>query len=65
MEYTVSLHVKVQPDTTTLTADEHAEAVARELRFTVGRGLLTSHEPQAIIESYTINVQTGRVTSTH
>lgn len=59
MEYTVNLQVKVRPDSTALTADEHADAVARELRFCVARGLLTTHEPQAIIDSYTINVQAG------
>lgn len=58
MDYTVSLHVTVRPDSTMLTADEHADSVARELRFFVSRGLLTSHEPRAIIDSYTINVQT-------
>lgn len=58
MEYTVSLQVKVRPETTTLTADEHADAVARELRFTISSGLLTRHEPRAIIDSYSIHVHT-------
>lgn len=56
MNYTIQLKVEVDPATTALKAIEHAEAVAHDLRFQIGRGLLTRHDPQAIIQGYEVSV---------
>lgn len=56
MNYTIQLKVKVDPTTTALKATDHAEAVAHDLRFQIGRGLLTRHDPQAIIQRYEVSI---------
>ncbi|MGH8240386.1 MAG: hypothetical protein ACREXP_25675 [Steroidobacteraceae bacterium] len=56
MNYTIQLKVEVDPATTALKATDHAEAVAHDLRFQIGRGLLTRHDPQAVIELYEVSV---------
>lgn len=51
MHYILQLQVRIDSSSTSLKAIEHADAVARDLRFEVTRGLLTRFSPQTIVRS--------------
>lgn len=56
MRYILQIQVRIDPASTSFKAIEHADAVARDLRFEVSRGLLTRASPETIVQEYSISV---------
>jgi hypothetical protein len=54
VRYVVTLSVTVKEGTTTLTAEQHKQAVSDALLRFVGGGGLTEHEPAAEIDAYLV-----------
>jgi hypothetical protein len=54
VRYVVTLSVTVKEGTTTLTAEQHKQAVSDALLRFVGGGGLTDHEPAAEIDEYSV-----------
>jgi hypothetical protein len=54
IRYSIVIDVTVDKKTTALTAEQHKQAVVRALAACVGDGVLTSHEPEAEIDVYSL-----------
>jgi hypothetical protein len=54
IRYSILIDVTVDRKTTALTAEQHKLAVVRALEACVGDGVLTSHEPEAEIDVYSL-----------
>jgi hypothetical protein len=57
MKVQITLTVIFDPQTTDLTAAEHAASIESTLRNAIGNGLLTSHDPAAEVELYAIRAE--------
>lgn len=52
MKVRIILEIEFDPETTQLSAAEHANEIQNSLWHVIGDGLLTAHEPNAEVERY-------------